>query len=307
MADATLTNYLPTANKRRLTSLVPTPSFDQKTAVLTEFWPVDENYLGTLGIKLIAGRNFSSQMATDSMALIVNEAAVRLFGFKDPLNKPLYRFAGQSMQQYHIIGVIRDFNFTSLRENVTPLALTFGGSQGALSLRVNTANLPGLLSRVRKSWANFAPDQQLDYSFMDADFDATYRSEQRVGTIFFVFTTLAIVIACLGIFGLAAYSAEQRSKEIGIRKVLGATVPSIVGMLSRDFIKLVFIAILIASPIAWFSMQKWLQAFRLPHRPALVDHCDRRFYRTADRLIDGKFPGHQSGGSKSGAEPERRK
>jgi putative ABC transport system permease protein len=96
---------------------------------------------------------------------------------------------------------------------------------------------------------------------MDADFDATYRSEQRVGTIFFVFTTLAIVIACLGIFGLAAYSAEQRSKEIGIRKVLGATVPSIVGMLSRDFIKLVFIAILIASPLAWFSMQKWLQSF----------------------------------------------
>jgi putative ABC transport system permease protein len=199
-------------------------------------------------------------MATDSMGLIVNEAAVRLFGFKDPLNKSLYRFAGP-MQQYHIIGVIRDFNFTSLRENVTPLALTFGGSQGALSLRVNTANLVGLLSQVRKSWKNFAPDQQLDYSFMDADFDATYRSEQRVATIFFVFTTLAIAIACLGIFGLAAYSAEQRSKEIGIRKVLGATVPSIVGMLSRDFIKLVFIAILIASPLAWFSMQKWLQSF----------------------------------------------
>jgi putative ABC transport system permease protein len=260
VADATLTNYLPTANKRRMSSLVPTPSFDQKTAVLTEFWPVDENYLGTLGIKLIAGRNFSSRMATDSMGLIVNEAAVRLFGFKDPLNKSLYRFAGP-MQQYHIIGVIRDFNFTSLRENVTPLALTFGGSQGALSLRVNTANLPGMLAQIRKSWKTFAPDQQLDYSFMDADFDATYRSEQRVGTIFFVFTTLAIAIACLGIFGLAAYSAEQRSKEIGIRKVLGATVPSIVGMLSRDFIKLVFIAILIASPLAWFSMQKWLQAF----------------------------------------------
>jgi putative ABC transport system permease protein len=260
VADATLTNYLPTANNRRLTSLVPTPSFDQKTAVLTEFWPVDENYLGTLGIKLIAGRNFSGRMATDSMGLIVNEAAVRLFGFKDPLNKSLYRFAGP-MQQYHIIGVIRDFNFTSLRENVTPLALTFGGSQGALSLRVNTANLPGLLAQIRKSWKNFAPDQQLDYSFMDADFDATYRFEQRVATIFFVFTTLAIAIACLGIFGLAAYSAEQRSKEIGIRKVLGATVPSIVGMLSRDFIKLVFIAILIASPLAWFSMQKWLQSF----------------------------------------------
>jgi putative ABC transport system permease protein len=260
VADATLTNYLPTANNRRMSSLVPTPAFDEKTAVLTELWPVDENYLGTLGIQLIAGRNFSSRMATDSMALIVNEAAARLFGFKDPLNKSLYRFAGP-MQQYHIIGIIRDFNFTSLRENVTPLALTFGGSQGALSLRVNTANLPVLLYQVRKSWKRLAPDQQLDYSFMDADFDATYRSEQRIGTIFFVFTALAIAIACLGIFGLAAYSAEQRSKEIGIRKVLGATVPSIVGMLSGDFIKLVFIAILIASPLAWFSMQKWLQEF----------------------------------------------
>jgi putative ABC transport system permease protein len=260
VVDATLTNFLPTANKSNLTSLVPTPSFDQKTAVLTEFWPVDENYLGTLGIQLITGRNFSSRMATDSMALIINEAAVRLFGFKDPLNKSLYRFAGP-MQQYHIIGVIRDFNFTSLRENVTPLALTYGGSQGALSLRVNTANLPVLLSQLRKGWKKLAPDQQLDYSFMDTDFDATYRSEQRIGTIFFVFTALAIAIACLGIFGLAAYSAEQRSKEIGIRKVLGATVPSIVGMLSRDFIKLVFIAILIASPLAWVTMQKWLQEF----------------------------------------------
>jgi len=260
VADATLTNYLPTANKRKMSSLVPTPSFDQKTAVLTEFWPVDENYLGTLGIHLIAGRNFSSLMATDSMALIVNEAAVRLFGFKDPLNKSLYRFAGP-MQQYHIIGVIRDFNFTSLRENVTPLALTFGGSQGALSLRISTVDLPALMSRVRKSWKTFAPVQQLDFSFMDADFDATYRSEQRVATIFFFFTALAIAIACLGIFSLAAYSAEQRSKEIGIRKVLGATVSSIVGMLTRDFIKLVFIAILIASPLGWFSMQRWLQVF----------------------------------------------
>jgi putative ABC transport system permease protein len=117
------------------------------------------------------------------------------------------------------------------------------------------------MAQVKAKWAKLSPNVQIEYSFMDQDFDASYRSEQRIGTIFMIFTSLAIIIACLGLFGLAAYAAEQRTLEIGIRKVLGANVSAIVGMLSKDFIKLVLIAILIASPLAWYMMHLWLQDF----------------------------------------------
>jgi len=261
VTSATLSNYLPTGEKRNRTALLPTSIYDQKKAVILECWPVDEDYITTLGMQLKAGRNFSKQMATDDSAIILNESAARLFAIKDPQNQRLYRFPypGPS-QQYHVIG-IKDFNFNSLRENVTPLALKRGASYGALTLRVSTDNLPALIAQIKTAWTTVAPGQQLEYSFMDADFNAAYRSEQRVGTICFLFTALAIGIACLGIFGLAAYAAERRSKEISIRKVLGATVPAIIRMLSTDFIKLVAIAIGISTPLAWLAMQKWLQEF----------------------------------------------
>ena len=262
VTSATLSNYLPTGEKRNRTALLPTSIYDQKKAVILECWPVDEDYITTLGMQLKAGRNFSKQMATDDSAIILNESAARLFAIKDPQNQRLYRFPypGPS-QQYHVIGIIKDFNFNSLRENVTPLALKRGASYGALTLRVSTDNLPALIAQIKTAWTTVAPGQQLEYSFMDADFNAAYRSEQRVGTICFLFTALAIGIACLGIFGLAAYAAERRSKEISIRKVLGATVPAIIRMLSTDFIKLVAIAIGISTPLAWLAMQKWLQEF----------------------------------------------
>lgn len=262
VTSATLSNYLPTGEKRNRTALLSTSIYDQKKAVMLECWPVDEDYITTLGMQLKAGRNFSKQMATDDSAIILNESAARLFAIKDPQNQRLYRFPypGPS-QQYHVIGIIKDFNFNSLRENVTPLALKRGASYGALTLRVSTDNLPALIAQIKTAWTTVAPGQQLEYSFMDADFNAAYRSEQRVGTICFIFTALAISIACLGIFGLAAYAAERRSKEISIRKVLGATVPAIIRMLSTDFIKLVAIAIGISTPLAWLAMQKWLQEF----------------------------------------------
>jgi putative ABC transport system permease protein len=218
-------------------------------------------------MQLKAGRNFAKQMGTDDSAVIINESAARLFAIRDPMGQFLYRFPYPGpTEQYHVIGIIKDFNFTSLRENVTPLVLRRRSSYGALSLRVSTDNLPTLLSQVKKAWKTVAPDQQLEYAFMDADFNATYRSEQRIGTVCLVFTALAISIACLGIFGLAAYAAERRSKEIGIRKVLGASVPLIIRLLSTDFIKLVAIAIGIATPLAWLAMQKWLQEFAYRER-----------------------------------------
>ncbi len=262
--NATLTMCLPTVNYGNSTSFFKDPMVDQKKALLTQEWTVDADYINTLGIKMLSGRNFSKDILTDSTALVINESAAKLLNFTDPINQFLYSPADNmatKMNKYHIIGVMKDFNFKSLRENVTPLLLTLGEDRGALSMKINSSNIPLLLDQVKDKFKQLASDQQFRYSFMDEDFDSIYRAEERMGTIFITFTSLAILIACLGLFGLAAYAAEQRTKEIGIRKVLGANVITIVGMLSVDFIKLVIISILIASPLAWFAMQKWLQGF----------------------------------------------
>jgi putative ABC transport system permease protein len=214
-------------------------------------------------MKMASGRNFSNQMPTDSTGLIINETAAKFLGFKDPLNKLLYRNMdgnASHVKPYHIIGVVKDFNFSSLRENISPVILLMNEDAGYLSVKVSASNLPALIAQIKNKWESFTP-VHFEYSFMDQDFDAIYRAEQRTGTISLIFTVLAIIIACLGLFGLAAYAAEQRTKEIGIRKVLGASVSAITGTLSKDFIKLVLISIVVSTPIAWYLMNKWLQDF----------------------------------------------
>lgn len=260
VVNTTMTSYLPTAAIRNTTALFAHLPIDLKEDILTEFWPVDEDYVATLGIKLVSGRNFSREMATDTSAIIVNEAYVKALGVKDPVGKTVYRDS-YGVQPYHIIGVMKDFHFNSLRDKISPVVLYKAADAGAISVKLRTAKLPALLAQIGHQWKSFSPNQEFSYSFMDEDFDAAYRAEQRVGTLFIAFSTLAILVACLGLFGLAAFAAEQRNKEIGVRKVLGATVSGIVGMLSLDFIKLVLISILIASPLAWYAMSKWLQGF----------------------------------------------
>ncbi len=262
--NASLAEALPTSNYGDGTTFFKDQLLDQKRALNTQIWGIDEDYINTLGIKMASGRNFSTQMHTDSTGLIINETAAKLLGFSDPLNQMLYRpidNLAKTLKAYHIIGVMKDFNFKSLRENVTPMVFNLDQRNGAFSMRVNSADIAALLAQVKSKWTELSPGQEFNYSFMDEDFDALYRSEQRMGKIFISFTSLAIIIACLGLFGLAAYAAEQRTKEIGIRKVLGADTSSIVGLLSKDFMKLVLIAIIIASPLAWLTMQKWLQGF----------------------------------------------
>jgi putative ABC transport system permease protein len=260
VVNATLTGFLPTANWRNTSIFFKDASFDQKKALFPQTWEVDEDYISTLGMKMAAGRSFSNQVLTDSSGVIINEAAAKFLGFKDPLNKPLYRDSHR-FQPYHIIGVVKDFNFSSLQNVISPMVLVLAHNTGALSIRADTKNLPALLSQVKDKWKQLSPNVQMDFSFMDQSFEASYRTEQRAGTIFIIFTTLAIVIACLGLFGLAAYAAEQRAKEIGIRKILGASMAAITGMLSFDFVKLVFIAMLISIPAGWLLMNKWLEGF----------------------------------------------
>lgn len=258
--NATMSSYQPTGDEDLKTGLFPHRKIDIKEDILTEFWSVDEDYINTMGLKLVNGRNFSKDMSADTAAMIVNEAFIRKLAQKDPLNKDIYRYS-YGLQQYHIIGIVKDFNFASLKDNITPLAMVYDIDNGAISVKLKTTNLTGLMTQIKGRWKGLSPNQPFTYSFMDQDFDATYRVEEQFGTMFISFSTLAIVIACLGLFGLAAYAAEQRNKEIGIRKVLGASVSTIVGMLSMDFIKLVLISILIATPIAWWAMNKWLQDF----------------------------------------------
>jgi putative ABC transport system permease protein len=262
--NVTMTGALPTSGYWNSSVIFKGPVADQKKSVTSETWVVDEDYIATLGMKMQSGRNFSKEMLTDSTAILINETAEKMLGFKNPINQLVYYPQDNKalvLKPYHIIGVVKDFNFQSLRSNVTPLILFMGNDEGGISIRANAANIPTLLNQIKSKWSGFSPNQQFMYTFMDQDFDAIYRTEQRTGIIFVSFSSLAIIIACLGLFGLAAYAAEQRTKEIGIRKVLGASMSTIVQMLSKDFIKLVVIAIIIASPLAWWAMNKWLQDF----------------------------------------------
>lgn len=252
--NATLTHYLPTSN---LSALNYVDGGSAKN-IETQFWPVDADYISTMGMKLIQGRNFNEQFLTDSSAVIINETMAKIIGYKgDPAQK-----INDMNKRYNIIGVVKDFNFSSLRDNITPVMLVMNNDWMAqLSVRLDARNLPSLMHKIENKWKSQVQGLHFEYSFMDDDFNALYNNEQRMGKLFIIFTGLAIIIACLGLFGLAAYAAEQRTREVSIRKVLGASVSSITAMLSKDFVKLVIISILIAIPLAWLIMQKWLQGF----------------------------------------------
>jgi len=264
--NATISGFLPTGSLRAPDAVFANKTPDPKSAMFTEVWPVDEDYLNTMGMSIEKGRNFSGQLKTDSSSMIINETAARMLGFyNDPLNKKLYSpedHGGKTIvKEYTIIGVLKDFNFKSLRDNITPVVMKLADNNDALSVKIKAQNPTPFASKIEQAWNSLSPNQHFEYSFMDDDFDAAYKLEQRTGTLFLSFTTLAIIIACLGLFGLAAYAAEQRNREIGIRKVLGASVAAITTLLSKDFIKLVLISIVIAAPLAWWAMHQWLQGF----------------------------------------------
>jgi putative ABC transport system permease protein len=262
--NATLSSFLPVGDRRWENFVI-----GNSKLVQTQFWPVDEDYLPTMGMHIVKGRNFSSQFPTDSNAILINETAVKMFAFpdNDPLDKDI--LYGKN-KHFHIIGVIRDFNFNSLRENVTPTLFMLlngwskkeeGDGADNLSIKIKSQSITSVLRSAGAFWKSCGTKRSLEYSFMDDDFNELYKGEQRMIKIFVSFTSLAIIIACLGLFGLAAFAAEQRNKEISIRKVLGASVSNIISLLSKDFIKLVVIAIFIALPVAWWIMGKWLQDF----------------------------------------------
>ncbi|MEO9022015.1 MAG: ABC transporter permease [Ginsengibacter sp.] len=262
--NGTITGFLPTAGWRSDSPIFPEKSSDLAKAISTQIWRVDANYIPTLDMKMIEGRNFSADFPTDSSGIIINQAFANLLNDKNPLNRPLYYlddFPKLDLTTYHIIGVVKNFNFNSLHDDISPLVLLLKPQNGSVAFRVNTANIDKSLISIKQIYKKLAPELPFQYSFMDEDFNNSYKAEQKMGGLSMTFSILAILIACLGLFGLITYAAEQRTKEIGIRKVLGASVSDVWAMLSKDFLKLVLIAALIAFPVGWWAMNKWLQSF----------------------------------------------
>jgi putative ABC transport system permease protein len=234
-------------------------------------WNVDIDYVKTLGMKIKAGRDFSAEFPSDSLAVILNETAVKQFKLgEDPLGKKITTFNGNKpdgtadptqLKSWTVIGVLEDFHFESLKQHISALGLMLGKNQGGISFRFEAKNSQDIIKAVEKSWKALAPGQPFQYSFLDEDFGRMYASEQRLGKIFALFAGLAIVIACLGLFALTAFTAEQRTKEIGIRKVLGASVAGIIVLLSKEFGKLIVIAFIVAAPLAWLGVDWWLKNY----------------------------------------------
>lgn len=261
---ASFAGYLPVSNSARNDNTFSTEAvMTEKNGFNMQMWNIDYNYIPTMGMEMSKGRNFSATYGSDSTAVIINETAAKVIGYDDPVGKKLYTSDGTASGNivYTIVGVVRNFNFESLRQNIGPLCFRLGFNKWATAFKVSSTDIKGLISNIEQRWKAMAPGMPFSYQFLDEAFDNMYRAEQRVGKVALSFAILAIVIACLGLFGLAAYMAEQRTKEIGVRKVLGASVPNIISMLSKDFVKLVLVAAVVAFPVAWYAMNKWLEDF----------------------------------------------
>jgi putative ABC transport system permease protein len=234
------------------------------------FMDIDTDYLDTMGMELAAGRNFSPDRPSDKKAVILNETLVQQLGWDNPLGKIVSMIDVEETEStgpqfievpYTVIGVVRDFHFESLHQKIRGHLMKMAGEVNRISVKLRPGSIAETLRSGEKIWRELEPAYPFQYTFLDESFDRLYRSEQRMGQIFISFTSIAILISCLGLFGLASFTTEQRTKEIGIRKVLGASLSNILLLLSREFTKWVLLANLIAWPIAYYAMWKWLQGF----------------------------------------------
>ena len=257
--NVSISDYLPVSGtKRDGNTFYKEGKMKEDIGVSSQKWRVDYDYMNTMEMKIIEGRNFSKVMASDSSATIINKTMAEKLGLKNPIGQRIVN----GWETWTVIGVMEDFNFESMRQDVTPLCVVLGNNTSTIvAVKIKTTNTKSVIGYISSLWKDFAPDQPIRYTFLDESFANMYAEVQRTGDIFTAFAVLAIIIACLGLFALSAFMAEQRNKEIGIRKVLGATVSSITAMLSKDFVKLVIISIVIATPIAYWAMTKWLQDF----------------------------------------------
>ena len=236
----------------------PEGTAEEDTWIISVFG-FDESFIDLMGMELVDGRIFDKEIQTDQQqAVMINEALAKELVWDEPVGKKLT--FGETERT--IIGVVKDFHFVSMRYQIEPLAMFYNPTRGGnLAIKFQTDNVSEVMSYIKKSWEEIYPNSPLEYRFFDEEFGQQYAFDERFGKLVFSFTWLAIFIACLGLFGLSAFTAEQKTKEIGVRKVLGASVSAIVLLLSKEFTKLVIIAIVVAVPVAYYMMNEWLNDF----------------------------------------------
>jgi putative ABC transport system permease protein len=229
----------------------------------------DYDHLSTMGYSMTKGRTFSRDLASDSMAIILNETAYRKLGFTGLDGQTVINFNARTPVPFNLIGVVKDFNFENLKTSVKPMAMVLSvgknnemvkQSNNDIAIRISPGDVSEKIDLLQQVWGKYSSGP-FEFTFLDENIDATFRSEQRMGQIIFMFAALTIIIACLGLFGLAAYMGEQRGKEISIRKVLGASINQVFILLLKDFTLLIGIAFVIAAPIGWYVMSRWLEGF----------------------------------------------
>lgn len=274
MESGTITGFLPVSGTWRSDTPWWVEGKDPKQTenlVSLQNWQVDYDYIETMGMEIAEGRDFSFDFPSDSSAVILNETAVKNFNFEgDPIGQKIYSLAGDGgiidfndLDGKTVVGIVKNFHFESLKENISSVMIFLSDRpRGIASFKFNSNDTDEVVSLIEGKWKEMAPGQPFTYSFLDDRFGQMYASETRLGKVFGIFAGFAILIACLGLFALTAFTAEQRTKEIGIRKVLGSSIGSIIVLLSKEFAKLVMIAFLIASPIAWWAMKKWLEDYQ---------------------------------------------
>jgi putative ABC transport system permease protein len=267
-ARATLSENAPGSGNMNGTEIYPKETGPGNgKEIHADIFNIDYDYLPTLGLEIVKGRNFTRGFSTDSSGVLINETAVEDLGWghTNPIGKIIVR---SGTRQYTVVGVVRDYHYLSVKQKIAPLMMLLGGNHGGILVKVNGSDMAGFLNSAKKDWAAFSPGGPFSYYFLDDKFASLYESEQRTGEIFTGFTLIALLIAGLGLFGLAAYMVEQRTREIGIRKVLGASVSSVLLLVSKEFIVMVGLAFLIAAPFSWLGMHQWLQGF--PYRVSVT-------------------------------------
>jgi putative ABC transport system permease protein len=257
--SATISDYLPVkGTKRNGNGFWKAGKVNQEKEVNTQKWRVDHDYIKTLGMKIVEGRDFSLDMPTDSGSIIINQTMAKKMELKEPIGERI----SNGGATWTVIGVVEDFHFESMKQNIEPLCMILGNQASIVSVKVKGEDMSSLLASLTKVWKKFSPHQPIRYSFLDESYAMMYEDVQRMGRIFTSFAVLAIIVACLGLFALSAFMVEQRSKEISIRLILGAPMNTIFRMLTSNFVKLVLISFVIAAPLGYFLMNKWLEDYQ---------------------------------------------
>jgi putative ABC transport system permease protein len=254
--------FLPAGPSDNFATVV-SPLSDPMQRIRAKNYNIDEEYIPTLSMKMLAGRNFSKEAGTEKNNIIINESAIKAFGLKpNPIGQTVMESVGTDKPKeiLTIVGLVKDFHARSLHEKIDPLIMRYNPYYG-LIIKVNSENSADLINSMKSKWTSYGTGEPFSYAFLDELYNETYQKEANMNSILRIFAILTIFVACLGLFGLVTFTTEQRFKEIGIRKVLGSSVPQIVGLLSKDFLKLIVVSFLIAFPLGYYVMQNWLQDF----------------------------------------------